>query len=803
MAKRVNFWELPVEAAQPDDTLVAYRGRGKVARIKVDDVQGSGTVTSVGLSMPAGFQVANAPVTSSGTITVTFAGGYGLPTTTQMGQWSTAFGWGDHAQAGYALASAVTSALAGKVDKVAGKGLSTEDYSTAEKSKLAGVEAGAQVNTVTSVAGKTGAVTLTKGDVGLGNVDNTSDADKPISTAVSTALSGKVDTSDARLTNSREWTASTVSQAEAEAGTATTRRAWTAQRVWQAITAWWNASAAKSKLDGIQAGATANQTDAYLLNRANHTGTQAASTITGLATVATTGSYNDLTGKPTIPAAQVPADWNATSGVARILNKPTLGTAAAANTGDFATAAQGNKADTAYSWGNHATAGYALSSNLATVATTGSYNDLINKPTIPTLPATVSQAEAEAGTATTTRLWTAQRVKQAVVAAYNALTSVFGRTLASASDAAAARTALGLSTVAQSGSYNDLSNKPSLGTAASANVTTSNVDTVPGRVLKVGDFGVGGGVFTRDPDTNTAAGIYSIGSAQKEVPGGTIPGWATYINLSRSAHGEQLFVRNNTLQFRSRSSGTVDDPWGTLYSVWHNGNFDPSTKANTSHTHSASDITSGTLADARLPARLGPTAQSISDWNSATSNGWYMSSTAANAPAGGWFIGHTENHGAAGWCTQTVHAFSGDTEGDTKTYRREQNNGSWGPWYRLRVSEAEQLTQTAAYAYSKSQVDNLISAATSGAWVWQSTTTALAKNTPNKVDFSSPRTLTLPASPAENDYVAILRTAGTTVGSTIARNGKTIMGVAEDMTLDVNVSYLRLDYVNSSWRIAS
>jgi len=34
-------------------------------------------------------------------------------------------------------------------------------------------------------------VTLTKGDVGLGNVDNTSDANKPISTATQTALNGK------------------------------------------------------------------------------------------------------------------------------------------------------------------------------------------------------------------------------------------------------------------------------------------------------------------------------------------------------------------------------------------------------------------------------------------------------------------------------------------------------------------------------------------------------------------------------------------------------------------------------------
>lgn len=43
----------------------------------------------------------------------------------------------------------------------------------------------------------------------------------------------------AQGTDSREWTAATVDQAEAEAGTATTRRAWTAQRVRQAIVAWW------------------------------------------------------------------------------------------------------------------------------------------------------------------------------------------------------------------------------------------------------------------------------------------------------------------------------------------------------------------------------------------------------------------------------------------------------------------------------------------------------------------------------------------------------------------------------------
>lgn len=51
--------------------------------------------------------------------------------------------------------------------------------------------------------------------------------------------------------------------------------------------------------------------------------------IGGLATVATSGSYSDLSNKPSIPAAQVNSDWNASSGVAQILHKPSLGTASA------------------------------------------------------------------------------------------------------------------------------------------------------------------------------------------------------------------------------------------------------------------------------------------------------------------------------------------------------------------------------------------------------------------------------------------------------------------------------------------
>jgi hypothetical protein len=72
--------------------------------------------------------------------------------------------------------------------------------SAADKAKLDGITAGAQPNAVISVAGKTGVVTLVKGDVGLSVVDNTADADKPISTATATALAARELTAARTLT---------------------------------------------------------------------------------------------------------------------------------------------------------------------------------------------------------------------------------------------------------------------------------------------------------------------------------------------------------------------------------------------------------------------------------------------------------------------------------------------------------------------------------------------------------------------------------------------------------------------------
>lgn len=50
------------------------------------------------------------------------------------------------------LISKIKNALGGKVDVVSGKGLSTNDYTNAEKDKLSGIASGAQVNVIESVS---------------------------------------------------------------------------------------------------------------------------------------------------------------------------------------------------------------------------------------------------------------------------------------------------------------------------------------------------------------------------------------------------------------------------------------------------------------------------------------------------------------------------------------------------------------------------------------------------------------------------------------------------------------------------
>lgn len=73
---------------------------------------GSGTVTSVALSVPTGLSVSGSPITTSGTLAVTYTAGYSIPTTSSQTNWDTAYSWGNHASAGYLTTSSAASTYA-------------------------------------------------------------------------------------------------------------------------------------------------------------------------------------------------------------------------------------------------------------------------------------------------------------------------------------------------------------------------------------------------------------------------------------------------------------------------------------------------------------------------------------------------------------------------------------------------------------------------------------------------------------------------------------------------------------------
>lgn len=60
-----------------------------------------GTVTSVAMSVPTGLNISGSPITASGTLALSYTSGYSIPTTAKQTNWDTAYRWGNHASAGY------------------------------------------------------------------------------------------------------------------------------------------------------------------------------------------------------------------------------------------------------------------------------------------------------------------------------------------------------------------------------------------------------------------------------------------------------------------------------------------------------------------------------------------------------------------------------------------------------------------------------------------------------------------------------------------------------------------------------
>ena len=190
---------------------------------------------------------------------------------------------------------AKASDLSGKVDAVSGKGLSSNDYTTTEKEKLAGIEEGAQKNVQSDW-------NATSGDALIKN--------KPTIPTVPTTVSSF--TNDAGYLTSYTETDPTVpAWAKAESKPTYTATEVGAEASGAVSTHNTSSSAHSTLFSGKQDKITATgllkgtssgvvaATAGTDYAAASHT--HVAANVTGLATVATSGKYSDLTEKPTIP----------------------------------------------------------------------------------------------------------------------------------------------------------------------------------------------------------------------------------------------------------------------------------------------------------------------------------------------------------------------------------------------------------------------------------------------------------------------------------------------------------------------
>lgn len=289
-----------------------------------------GTVTSVAMSVPTGLSISGSPITASGTLALSYTSGYSIPTTARQTNWDTAYWWGNHASAGYVKNS-------------------VNENITGIKNFMNGLKAFTNSATTSNEYNTTGKI-------------NYSDYAAPI---IFGTNSGKVwwstqFQSSTILLIGRENSIPIRIQSEGNASEIYATRFYQNEKL--VATEEWVTN--KGYLTSVPA-----QTWASITGKPT------------FAAVATSGSYNDLTNKPTIPSAYtLPTASSTVLGGVKIGSGISISSGVISATYSSVGAAAASHTHTA-----------SQIIELATVATSGNYNDLINKPSIPSLSGYATQ----------------------------------------------------------------------------------------------------------------------------------------------------------------------------------------------------------------------------------------------------------------------------------------------------------------------------------------------------------------------------------------------------------------------------
>ncbi len=203
---------------------------------------------------------------------------------------------GSYPNPGFAQAMATAADLAGKVDKVAGKGLSTNDFANADVAKLAGIAEQATKNAADSqlrdrsthtggqaISTVTGLQTAldAKVDKVAGKVLSSNDySDAEVAKLAAIAEQATKNATDAQLRDRSTHTGTQPMSSIADLQTALDAKI--DKTVGKDLSTEDYTTAEKAKLAAVAAGATANASDAALRSRSTHTGVQDIATVSGL-----------------------------------------------------------------------------------------------------------------------------------------------------------------------------------------------------------------------------------------------------------------------------------------------------------------------------------------------------------------------------------------------------------------------------------------------------------------------------------------------------------------------------------------
>ena len=189
-------------------------------------------------------------------------------------------------------------------------------------------------------------------------------------------------------------------------------------------------------------------------------------------------------------------------------------------------------------------------------------------------------------------------------------------------------------------------------------------------------------VFDTNVYLDTTAGMLTATTFK-----GALQGNATTATSATSAsHAAKLTTPRsiNGTNFDGTTAITTAN-WGTARSI-QIGNAVKSVNGSANVTWTLAEIGAAAASHGR---HIPDVCETITDWNNATKNGWYMGSNATNSPtANAWYFGEVIAHNA-NYVVQTVYQFTASTDAKAMPkYIRAKMNGTWGAWTNVTVSKA-------------------------------------------------------------------------------------------------------------------